>query len=947
MTSDMGTEELEREESSAEDEKTVPAEKRSFLMRHRGWFICGGGLAFLLFVAYGWMYMQGWKFSFTNVNYTFTPFSSTQTSTSGPMLTDPADNILPISWRTFHPLTVVYWLSDFGIGCAQSANIYMSPLNYLYMLPYDIAQVLISMVKVSVAFIGMALFIRQLGYSWRGAVISGTSYALCSVMVMWNGWQHSEVTMYAPILLLLLDKALSKLKVGYFLGAGLVIYLMLVAGMPTYAAYFLYLTGAYVLFYGCRCHWGEPKRLLAYFAGFAVAVVLGALMSFPYTISLLSTVGSNGYASSRSGQSFSRLALAHIKSLFFPYLPTSDNAHANECTLYAGVLAMISLPLTVVHFRRKKRAGFFAVTAIVTVLLVFTPALDMVFHHLPMINTSMKYRVLVILDLALSVLVGINLDEILSAKKLTYKDKWQIGAAAFAGLAVFAGLLYWVMPVIRSTRVEYPGDEYRITQVYVACIVAVVFFMVVITKLITARKGAAIACTVAMMASVCLDMGYFGSQYFPWIAQPSPAVPKPTDTIRYLQRNTTNNEKIVAKGGWTFFASSNMYYGLRDIDAHGFVFTNSDMKNYYLRISETAFSNSPTKPFFEHIENENLLKYMGVKFIEADSDNIGDGMPESDEAVFVGIPEKNSFKQEFTASDDDLSMLSFPVNVDGRKTGTLTIKMYGGGKELVASQTMNLTEIPASSIVQFTFPEIKNSRGKTYRLEISAYAPKSKSVSVVANKGNAYPGASGLSNGEKTGDLQLSCLYGSARKGADGLSVRQLDDYAPQVELIDDVQVKDTDKQVLNAMSRSFTKNRLYLSKESGAPANDEDFAKTALGDDENITNIDNQRSGNISFDVQTDRQRYVLVNEYNDGNWTAYVDGEKTDIYKGNYLFRAISVPAGKHHVELRYESKVLQISCMKGGFGVLLGGVLLLTRKRINRSLESLNGNESGSAK
>ena len=144
MTSDMGTEELEREESSAEDEKTVPAEKRSFLIRHRGWFICGGGLAFLLFVAYGWMYMQGWKFSFTNVNYTFTPFSSTQTSTSGPMLTDPADNILPISWRTFHPLTVVYWLSDFGIGCAQSANIYMSPLNYLYMLPYDIAQVLIS-----------------------------------------------------------------------------------------------------------------------------------------------------------------------------------------------------------------------------------------------------------------------------------------------------------------------------------------------------------------------------------------------------------------------------------------------------------------------------------------------------------------------------------------------------------------------------------------------------------------------------------------------------------------------------------------------------------------------------------------------------------------------------------------------------------------------------------
>lgn len=947
MTFDKGIEEREQEESPTENGKSNSTKKRSFVARHQSWFICGGGLAFLLFVAYGWMYTQGWKFSFTNANYAFSPFNSVQTKISGPLLTDPADNILPISWRTFHPLTLVYWLSDYGIGCAQSANTYMSPLNYLYVLPYDIAQVLISMIKVSVAFIGMALFIRQLGYSWRGAVISGSSYALCSVMVMWNGWQHSEVTMYAPILFLLLDKALSKLKVGYFLGAGLIIYLMLVAGMPTYAAYFLYLTGAYVLFYGFRRHRKEPKRLLAYFAGFAVSVVLGALMSFPYTISLLSTVGSNGYASSRSNQSFSRLPWAHLKSIFFPYLPTSDDLHANESTLYAGVLAAISLPLTAVHFRRKKRAGFFAATAVIIILLVFTPALDIVFHHLPMINTSRKYRVLVILDFALSVLVGINLDEILSAKKLTSKDKWQTGAAAFIGLAVFAGLLYWVMPVIRTTRVKYPDDGYRITQVHIACIVAIVFLIVIATRLITARRSVAIVCTVVMAASVCLDMGYFGSQYFPWIAQSASTIPEATDTVRYLQRNTKNGEKIATKGGWTFFSSSNMYYGLRDISAHGFVFTNSDMKNYYSRISKTTFSSSSTRPFFESFENENLLKYLGVKFIAADSDNIGDGMPKSEEAVFVSIPKEGGFEQEFTASNDDLSMVSFPVNVDGKKTGTLTIKMYGEGQEQVVSQTMKLSETPTSSIVQFTFPEIKNSKGKTYRLEISAYAPKSKSVSVVANKGDAYPGASGLSNGEKTGDLQFSCLYGSARKGADGLSVRQLDDYAPQVELIDDVQVKDTDKQVLNAMSRSFTKNKLYLSKESGAPANAEDLAKTALDDDENITNIDNQRSGNISFDVQTDRQRYVLVNEYNDGNWTAYVDGEKTDMYKGNYLFRAISVPAGKHHVELRYESKVLQISCMIGGFGVLLGGVLLLTRKRINRSLENLNGNESGSAK
>lgn len=939
MTSAKVTEKLERKGPLPSDGEFCSMKRVPFWVRYRGLFACGGGLTLLLLVAYGWMYMQGWKFSFTNVSYTFAPFNSTNVKTTGPLLTDPADNILPISWRTFHPFTMVYWLSDFGIGCAQSANIYMSPLNYLYMLPFDVAQVLISMIKVSVAFIGMVLFVRQLGYSWRGAAISGSSYALCSVMVMWNGWQHSEVTMYAPILLLLMDKALTRLKVGYFLGAGIVIYLMLVAGMPTYAAYFMYLTGAYVLFYGVRYYSRNPKRLLVYFAGFGMATVLGALMSFPYTSSLLSTVGANGYAASRSGQSFSRLDWTNFKTLFFPYIPANNNMHANEGTLYVGVLAMISLPLTTVHFRRKKRVGFFAVTTVISMLLVFTPALDLIFHHLPMVNTSQKYRVLVILELALSVLAGINLDEILVAKKFRCIEKWQVGIAVFVGLAGFAMLLYRVMPSIRQTRADYPNDGYRIIQVVVTCIVAVVFLLVVVIRLITARKAVAIACTVLMTASACLDMGYFGSQYFPWIQQSATAIPKATDTVRYLQRNTSDNEKVMTKGGWPFFASSNMYYGLRDIDAHGFVFTNMDVRDYYSRISSSAFEHSPTKPFFESIENENLLKYLGVKYVAGDSDNIGESMPTNDDTTLVVVPGKDiRFIQYFTASENNLSMLSFPVYTIKQKKGSITLDIYDQWDKLVTSRTMEFSELPASNIAQFSFPEIKDSAGKTYRLEISASARKG--VAVVVNNGNVYPGDSGLSNGEKTGDLRLSYLYGNIRKGTDGMSVRKLDDYAPQVELIDEVKVKNTDKQVLNVMSKSFDKNRLYLSKESGAPVQAKGSGKIALDDDEKISNVNNQRNGNISFDVKTDRRRYVLVNEYNDGNWTAYIDGRKTDLYKGNYLFRAISVPAGKHHVELRYESKVLKVSCVIAGIGVLLVVVLSLTRKSVNRKLETLGG-------
>jgi uncharacterized membrane protein YfhO len=36
---------------------------------------------------------------------------------------------------------------------------------------------------------------------------------------------------------------------------------------------------------------------------------------------------------------------------------------------------------------------------------------------------------------------------------------------------------------------------------------------------------------------------------------------------------------------------------------------------------------------------------------------------------------------------------------------------------------------------------------------------------------------------------------------------------------------------------------------------------------------------------------------------WKAYIDGQPAEIYRANYLFRAVQVEAGGHLVEFRYE--------------------------------------------
>jgi uncharacterized membrane protein YfhO len=39
---------------------------------------------------------------------------------------------------------------------------------------------------------------------------------------------------------------------------------------------------------------------------------------------------------------------------------------------------------------------------------------------------------------------------------------------------------------------------------------------------------------------------------------------------------------------------------------------------------------------------------------------------------------------------------------------------------------------------------------------------------------------------------------------------------------------------------------------------------------------------------------------------WQAFVDGELAKLWRANYLFRAVAVPAGEHEITIAYQPKV-----------------------------------------
>ncbi|PIQ60094.1 MAG: hypothetical protein COV99_12310 [Bacteroidetes bacterium CG12_big_fil_rev_8_21_14_0_65_60_17] len=59
-----------------------------------------------------------------------------------------------------------------------------------------------------------------------------------------------------------------------------------------------------------------------------------------------------------------------------------------------------------------------------------------------------------------------------------------------------------------------------------------------------------------------------------------------------------------------------------------------------------------------------------------------------------------------------------------------------------------------------------------------------------------------------------------------------------------------------------------------------------------------------MTFEVETDRERLFVIGEifYPEG-WMALLDGVPVDILQTNYFLRGITVPAGEHTLELRFE--------------------------------------------
>lgn len=889
------------------------------------WFIIGF-ILITLFVFSNCLY--GYKLSFTNLNYSFAPFNTYDVKTDGPLLSDVADSDYPLVYKTYYSNTgFSMWDSDLALGTPSNAIAeYINPMKWVYLLPFDIAIFFKAFSEFALAFFSMFLFLRALDAKKFPAAISGILYAFSSVIVGWLGWPHSDVAACAPLLFFAIERLISTIKIKYALLITLVVYVMLIVGMPTYAAYFLYLAGVYIVIFTFIRHWKNTKNIISVGLMFAVSIIFAALLSLPYTYTLLNSVSSNGYAESRAELAKATLSWDYLRTFIYPNLRDNLQLHVNESTLFAGITSIILLPLCFFNNKNKKRNIFFIISSLLVFTLIFTGALNFIFTKLPMINTSMKYRVITLLLFSLSVITGITINDIFTNTEYYRKRKWLLGIMTVWTAAV----LFLASEDLFSVEEETVRFVLLLSLGLIACI----FLFVLLKK---AYKPVLILFAVLIV----LDSTQFVKEYLPWIDADADIIPAPSDSVTYMMDNTKDAERIIGVGNWILFPNTPSYYELNDIRIHGFIATNSDFVNYYTSIDENAYL-TRTNISIKNIENYSLLKYLGVKYLYfSDQDvcmNNAVSIADLNGAMspLGAIPSGSAVSQDIALEGNTylLQLLFATYGSVPESNGSihLTIAEKDGSTEIL-NEDIPVSEIKDNSYltVEIDNELIQSDKLYTLTLTFNDIGDDAVTLWTRATEGStvyyneAIPSQSLVINTiQKTDDYEISYA------GSDSLLVGELDAYSDKAELVEKVYVYSDEEEVLNEMKKEYLDNTMFISDAGSV----EEY-ELPLTDNEYIE-VEEYEDDYVRIKCSSEYERYVMLNDYYNEDWCAYVNGQKTDIEKVNYLMRAVKVSEGKDIIiEFKYEPYSFYKVSLVSGIVLLVFILLFIFRNRLQKSV------------
>ena len=153
----------------------------------------------------------------------------------------------------------------------------------------------------------------------------------------------------------------------------------------------------------------------------------------------------------------------------------------------------------------------------------------------------------------------------------------------------------------------------------------------------------------------------------------------------------------------------------------------------------------------------------------------------------------------------------------------------------------------------------------------------------------------------------------------------------PKVWEIKKYKVAENDSQLIELLNdNEMTQNNyVILEEDPKMIINEKNQSK--------INNI-NQGFNEIAFDITSEFESLIFVSESYNKDWRAIIDGEAIKIFRSNYLFQSIKVPAGEHQVRFIYEPYSFTVGKNVSIISlILLMGALVYEKKYKSKSHKS----------
>jgi hypothetical protein len=144
----------------------------------------------------------------------------------------------------------------------------------------------------------------------------------------------------------------------------------------------------------------------------------------------------------------------------------------------------------------------------------------------------------------------------------------------------------------------------------------------------------------------------------------------------------------------------------------------------------------------------------------------------------------------------------------------------------------------------------------------------------------------------------------------------------PRAYFADRAMGEDDPAKILKTVkARGFDGRRLALVEAWPAPA--PALSPPEASDEVHYT----RRSLNdIALATSTRGSRFLVLSEMFYPGWRAHVDGREIPLYRANYLFRGLVVPAGRHEVTMRFRPPVALAGSIVTGLSLLVFAWLLI---------------------